>query len=297
MLTMMMIGNKIAQARKNLNLSQTQLAQQLSISPQAVGKWERGESMPDIITFNRLAEVLKVDMNYFSESFQSAPIGSMDEEPAETAAGNSPDEPVRNTTWDMSSGDWRDADFSGLKNISEKFKYSNIQNCKFTGSDLSYLHLKSNQVNGCDFSHSNLSNSHFGGSNIVNSIFSECSLKNSVFSGSAIKGCNFTEADFSGMAVKSCSLQKNITAGAIWNHTAFHSTQLADMVLEGTFEECSFVNCDLTKAVFQDAMLINTFFKNSKLKKTQFINCKADNITYAFLKSNKADMTGIELLA
>ena len=59
-----MIGNKIAEARKKLNISQAQLAEQLFISAQAVGKWERGESMPDIITFNRLAKILGVDLNY-----------------------------------------------------------------------------------------------------------------------------------------------------------------------------------------------------------------------------------------
>ena len=62
-----MIGNKIAEARKKINISQAQLAERLFISSQAVGKWERGESMPDIITFNRLAEILGVDLNYFSE--------------------------------------------------------------------------------------------------------------------------------------------------------------------------------------------------------------------------------------
>ena len=58
MLTSIMIGNKISEARKGKKLSQAQLAGQLSVSSQAVGKWERGESMPDIITLNRLAEVL-----------------------------------------------------------------------------------------------------------------------------------------------------------------------------------------------------------------------------------------------
>jgi transcriptional regulator with XRE-family HTH domain len=65
------IGSKIAKARKEINMSQAQLAQSLFISPQAVGKWERGESVPDIITINRLAEILGVDLNYFSENFQS----------------------------------------------------------------------------------------------------------------------------------------------------------------------------------------------------------------------------------
>ena len=42
-----MVGSKIAKARKEKNISQAQLAQQLFITPQAVGKWERGESIPD----------------------------------------------------------------------------------------------------------------------------------------------------------------------------------------------------------------------------------------------------------
>ena len=49
-----MIGNRIAEARKKINISQAQLGQRLFISAQAVGKWERGESMPDILTLNRL---------------------------------------------------------------------------------------------------------------------------------------------------------------------------------------------------------------------------------------------------
>jgi transcriptional regulator with XRE-family HTH domain len=53
------IGNKIAEARKRINISQAELAQQLFISSQAVGKWERGESMPDITTFNKT--LLKVE--------------------------------------------------------------------------------------------------------------------------------------------------------------------------------------------------------------------------------------------
>ena len=69
-----MIGSKIGEARKKINISQAQLAQRLFISAQAVGKWERGESMPDIITFNRLAKILGVDLNYFSESTKSAAI-------------------------------------------------------------------------------------------------------------------------------------------------------------------------------------------------------------------------------
>ncbi|MBK7245158.1 MAG: helix-turn-helix transcriptional regulator [Saprospiraceae bacterium] len=66
------IGNKMTEARKKANLSQAELTQQISISSQAVGKWERGESLPDITTLNRVAEILGVDLNYFSERFPSS---------------------------------------------------------------------------------------------------------------------------------------------------------------------------------------------------------------------------------
>ena len=55
-----MIGNKIAEARKKHNFSQAQLAEKLFLSAQAVGKWERGESMPGILTLNKLADLLNI---------------------------------------------------------------------------------------------------------------------------------------------------------------------------------------------------------------------------------------------
>lgn len=40
------IGNKIAEARKRINISQAELAQRMFVSSQAVGKWERGVETP-----------------------------------------------------------------------------------------------------------------------------------------------------------------------------------------------------------------------------------------------------------
>ena len=195
----MMIGNKIAEARKKINISQAQLAQRLFISSQAVGKWERGESMPDIITFNRLAEILGVDLNYFSENFQSAatemaPVESLVKQSAELPSGKQ----KKKLSWDMSRGNWVDADFSGLKNLHEKFSSSNMQRCQFIGSDMSGLLLKSNNVDSCDFSGSDISSSHIQSSNLVNNLFKDCSLKETEFSGSHINGCDFSGADFTG---------------------------------------------------------------------------------------------------
>jgi len=297
MLTSDMIGNKISEARKGKNLSQAQLAQQLSVSSQAVGKWERGESMPDIITFNRLAEVLGVDLNYFSESFHPATLenGSAEssvEQSAEAPSGK----PEKKPGWDMSEGNWVDADFSGLSNLHEKFSSSNMQKCLFVGSDMSGLLLKYNNVDGCDFSDSDISSSHFQGSSIINNSFRSCSLREAEFSSSQIKGCDFSGADFTGAVIKSSSFQKNRMTNSVWDRTTFYTTQFTDIVFDGTFKDCSFENCAFPRLTFQNAILMNTFFKGKSLKRIRFIECKVDKLTYAFLKSGKADLTGVTLL-
>src|SRR3989344_5350430 len=157
------IGNKIATARKKANLSQAELAQQVSISAQAVGKWERGESMPDISTLNRLAEILGVDLNYFSENFQAANtevtnIESLKKQSTEPPSGgqNLPAMPTghaggkaeKKLNWNMSELNLVDSDFSGLKNLHEKFSSSNMQKCLFIGSNMSGLLLNSNNIDG-----------------------------------------------------------------------------------------------------------------------------------------------------
>jgi len=338
MITTKMIGNKIAEARKKINISQAQLAQRLSISSQAVGKWERGESMPDITTLNRLAEILGVDLNYFSESFQSsttemAPNEPLVKQPVELPFGKqslSADKAGKagnKLSWDMSRGNWVDADFSGLKNLHEKFSSSNMQRCKFIGSDLSGLLLKSNNVDSCDFSGSDISSSRIQSSNLADNIFKDCSLKETEFSGSNIDrcdlsgvnftgtkfsktfiyGCDLSGADFTGVeiksggftgvVVKSDDIEKNTIANAVWNHTSFIDTQIADIVFANTLEDCYFENCVFTRVTFRNATLINSFFKNNKnLKRIRFIDCKADRITFEFLKQGKADLTAITLL-
>ena len=294
-----MIGNKIAEARKKINISQAQLAQHLFISSQAVGKWERGESMPDITTFNRLAKILGVDLNYFSENFQSLTTettsdDSLVKQSAELPSGNKKNK----LCWNMSSGNWVDADFSGLKNLQEKFSSSNMKNCMFVGSIMSGLLLNSNNIDGCNFTNSDLSNSQIQSSNLGNNVFKNCSLKEAEFSKSNINACDFSEVDFTKTTFKSSNFMKNTIVNAKWNSTSFFEMQIQDIVFEGTMDDCFFENCVFYGVKFQNATLINTFFKNNKkFKRVQFIDCKVDKITYAFLKSNQANLTGITMLS
>lgn len=299
MLNSKSIGNKIATARKNINLSQAELAQQVSISPQAVGKWERGESMPDITTLNRLAEIFGVDLNYFSESFQEE-VEMEANETAEKHTLELPETKPRKKfdwNWDMSRGNWADADFSGLKNLKEKFSSSNMKNCKFMNSDLSGLTLGSNNIALCDFSSSDMRNSKFQSSNLENNQFVNCSFIDSEFSKNNIGKCNFTDANFSGATFINGNFESNTVKNAIWKFTTFKNSGISGVVFEGRFEDCHFEQCGFYNVKFQNATIINTFFKyNEKFKRVQFIDCKVDKITYAFLKNNQANLTGITVI-
>lgn len=294
MLNSKSIGNKIALARKKLNLSQAELAQQVSISSQAVGKWERGESMPDITTLNRLAEIMGVDLNYFSDSFQSVNTEAGSLEPLNVEASEFPvTNKKKKLSWNMSESNWLNVDFSGLKNLQEKFSSSNIENCKFIGSDLSGLLLRNNNFDACNFSDSKIIGSQIQKSNIANSLFNNCLLNETEFSGSFVYGCNFIEADFSGVVIKSGGFEKNTIANAVWNSTSFIDTHIRDIVFEGTIEDCCFEKCTFAKVTFQNSKLVNTFFKYNDLKRIQFINCQADRMTYELLKNGKANLTGL----
>lgn len=294
------IGNKIAGARKKHNLSQAELAQQVSISPQAVGKWERGESMPDITTLNRLAEILGVDLNYFSDSFQSKETTTASMKTTDQQIQESPRPASKKKfdwNWDMSEGNWADADFSGLSNLKEKFSSSNLKRCTFNNAYLSGLILAKNNIEVCDFSSADIRDSKIQSSNLLNSKFNHCSFIDAELQKSNIEKCDFSGANFSGAEITEVNFEHNKVTEAVFTFTKFKKTNLSNIVFAGTFEDCHFEQCSFYSVTFENATFINTFFKyNERFKKVQFINCKADKLTYAFLKNNDANLAGITLL-
>ena len=54
------VGSKIAELRKSRNLTQQQLADELSVTNKAVSKWETGGGLPDIAILPTIASVLGV---------------------------------------------------------------------------------------------------------------------------------------------------------------------------------------------------------------------------------------------
>lgn len=267
------IGNKIAQARKKTNMSQAKLAQLLFISPQAVGKWERGESIPDIITFNRLAEILGVDLNYFSENFR----------PAEgiTALENNID-----------SEDITLTDNSQGRKIPVNLTAINLQGSDFAGVSLHNGKFKVNPLRGADFSNADLTGSSFE----VN----DASEAN--FEGTNLTDCNFSITDLTG-----ASFRKSILVRTIFNMSGqgakFIDTNLVDVKfikndLRGTFfENCAFNGvdfsyCDLRGMNFDGHTFTGVKFDKSALNDTSFKGATLKNVSFTvpFSLTNKSHM-------
>ena len=57
------IGKFIADCRKQVNLTQMQLAEKLGITDKAVSKWERGIAMPDTSIMLELCDILHISVN------------------------------------------------------------------------------------------------------------------------------------------------------------------------------------------------------------------------------------------
>jgi transcriptional regulator with XRE-family HTH domain len=59
-----MLGKKIHQLRKGRGMSQEELAGQLTVSRQAISKWEIGESVPDTENVVQLSKIFSVSTDY-----------------------------------------------------------------------------------------------------------------------------------------------------------------------------------------------------------------------------------------
>ena len=61
---MTIIGDRIAQLRKQNGWSQTELARKIEASREAIGKYERNEALPSVETAKKIADVFSVTVYY-----------------------------------------------------------------------------------------------------------------------------------------------------------------------------------------------------------------------------------------
>ena len=60
----MTFGERLREARKKAGMTQEQLAEVLSVSRQAVTKWESDKGIPDVENLKLIAKVLDVSIDY-----------------------------------------------------------------------------------------------------------------------------------------------------------------------------------------------------------------------------------------
>ncbi len=65
------IANNITELRKAVPLTQAELAEKLNYSDKAVSKWERGESIPDVLVLKQIADLFGVTVDYLLEEEHS----------------------------------------------------------------------------------------------------------------------------------------------------------------------------------------------------------------------------------
>ena len=68
-----LIGTNIATHRKRCGMTQAGLADKLNYSDKAISKWERGESVPDVITLMQLAEQFDIPVTDLLEDPNQLP--------------------------------------------------------------------------------------------------------------------------------------------------------------------------------------------------------------------------------
>lgn len=301
-----MIGSKIAKARKEQQMSQAQLAQLLFISPQAVGKWERGESVPDILTMNRLAEILRVDLNYFSGTPSYA--GNETAAPIAVDRTQTTPEPERRPAehpelMHFHGSNLLQADFAGITAPGRKFKGSALQGADFTGADLTGSSFNGSNIRAANFDGANLTDCSFSANDLTGARFNKAILVRTEFSASGLDGATFTDAKLVDTKLTKTDLRKTVFENCVFDGVDFKYSDLQRQCLDGqTFIDVKFHNTALTDASFKGATLRNVSFRATyaltnkyyrAIRTIRFDGATMDKLTYAALKGIGAELSGV----
>jgi len=67
------VAKNIASLRQKSGMTQLELAEKLNYSDKAISKWERGESIPDVIVLKAIADLFGVTLDYLVQEDHSQP--------------------------------------------------------------------------------------------------------------------------------------------------------------------------------------------------------------------------------
>jgi uncharacterized protein YjbI with pentapeptide repeats len=306
-----MIGNKIADARKKLSVSQAELAQRLFISPQAVGKWERGESIPDLITFNRLAKILGVDLNYFSDDFSTASVettfkdNNVDIEQNGLEDNSLSNLLERQLLTDFSGSNLQKSDFAGVTAHKRKFNASDLRGSDFAGADLTGSSFVSSNISEANFDGANLSDCILSTSDFSDASFNKTILVHTEFSKSTLVRTKFRDTKLVEVKFTMIDIRETIFENCVFNGVDFKNANLRGLCLDGqTFIDVEFHNTMLNGATFNGSTLKNVSFRSTALtnkfyrtvKTISFDGAMMDKLTFAAFKGIGADLSKVTVI-
>ncbi len=307
MSTTKLIGNKIAAARRKMNISQAQLAQDLFLSSQAVGKWERGESMPDIVTFSRLAEILGVDLNYFSENFPIAPVEeTVDESSNRDSNSQTLQSNATPFVANFIGSNLPKSDFAGVTAHNGKFTGSALRGSDFSGADLTGSSFKASDVREANFDGANLTDCNFYTLDLSRASFHKTILVRTNFSASSLTGAKFADCKLTDVKLSLTDLRTALFENCVFEGVDFEKSDLRGMHFDGqTFIGVKFDNSSITGVTLSGATLRNVSFRAThavtnkyyrSLKTISFDGAQMDKLTYAVLKGFDVDMSKVSVI-
>ena len=68
------IAGNIADLRRKHKMTQMDLAEKLNYTDKAISKWERGESIPDVLVLKSIADLFGVTVDYLLEDVHAEPV-------------------------------------------------------------------------------------------------------------------------------------------------------------------------------------------------------------------------------
>jgi uncharacterized protein YjbI with pentapeptide repeats len=279
------------------------LAQRVAISAQAVGKWERGESMPDIATFSRLAVILGVDMNYFAYIKVEPTETIKDYEVSKEEIGTFKNNATVRQYLRFDAMDLSNNDFAGVTMLKSRFKVCTLTNANFQGADLSGSIFEVLEAQNANFDKANLTDCIFSIAEFQGASFDKSILKRTTFTLSG-KGATFSNAKFDDVTFDTVDLEGTNFQNCKFFGTTFRLCGMVGMNLtNNSFIDVVFEKCSLENLSFEGSTLNNVTFisrwsiTNKYYKKLTTIKFKGaimDKVTYAMFQNKRIfDLTGV----
>ena len=307
------LGIKISTLRKQNNLTQSDLADLLGVSSQAVSKWEMGQSMPDIVTLCKIAEQLDQDLNYFARELEEKDllnddesldnptlhsIRSLQDRPSNQKI-NSTQDTIHHynghhnddtTTHNGQGGNQQSQSERPHSNKVFDMAYATWKNNDFSGLKNPNGKFGYAIINGCKFNNADLTSAKFTANVIKDSTFDNANLQGaSIVAASVSKSsfihCNMSSANIKASDIKDCQFNQSkldnasIKASQI-TKCDFEQISWNGLELKNTKLKQLTISGSITDASFVGVWLKDIQFKNCSFQNTLFKNIKFASVQF-----------------